>query len=144
MLSVLLLGRFNIRFDDTSITDIESPRLQSLLAYLMLNRDSPQSRAHLAFLFWPDTTEDQARANLRNLLHTLRHTLPNADDYLVVSVQTIQWRSDSQFSLDVMDFERALKEAEKISQKGEYGSIRKALEKAVALYTGPVQTNGQL
>jgi DNA-binding SARP family transcriptional activator/tetratricopeptide (TPR) repeat protein len=136
MLSVLLLGRFNIRFDDTSITDIESPRLQSLLAYLILNRDSPQSRAHLAFLFWPDTTEDQARANLRNLLHTLRHTLPNADDYLVVSVQTIQWRSDSQFSLDVMDFEEALTEAEKISQKGEYVSIRKALEKAVAFYTG--------
>jgi DNA-binding SARP family transcriptional activator len=136
MLSVLLLGRFNIRFDDTSITDIESPRLQSLLAYLILNRDSPQSRAHLAFLFWPDTTEDQARANLRNLLHTLRHTLPNADDYLVVSVQTIQWRPDSQFSLDAVDFENALNEAQYISQKSEYGSIRKALEKAVALYTG--------
>ncbi len=136
MLSVSLLGRFNIRCDDAPVTDIESPRLQSLLAYLVLNRDSPQSRAHLAFLFWPDTTEDQARANLRNLLHTLRHTLPNADDYLAASVQTIQWRSESEFSLDVVDFEKAVNEAESIGEKGENVSKNKVLEKAIALYTG--------
>jgi DNA-binding SARP family transcriptional activator len=72
---------------------------------------TPQSRAHLAFLFWPDTSEAQARTNLRNLLHSLRHALSSLDSYLDVSVQTLQWRSDQPFSLDVLDFESLLKPA---------------------------------
>ena len=47
-------------------------RLQSLLAYLVMHRDSPQARQHLAFLFWPDASEAQARANLRKALYELR------------------------------------------------------------------------
>ena len=118
MLSVSLLGDFCIRHDEAPVMDIDTPRLQSLLAYLMLHRDAPQSRAHLAFLFWPDTTEAQARTNLRNLLHHLRHALPDANSYLDVSVQTLQWRSDAPFALDVADFETALAHAEQAATDG--------------------------
>ena len=90
MLSISLLGDFCIRHDDVPVTDLDTPRLQSLLAYLLLHRDAPQPRAHMAFLFWPDTTEAQARTNLRYLLHHLRRALPNADSYLATSVQTLQ------------------------------------------------------
>jgi len=81
MLSVSLLGDFCIQHDNAPVTDVDTPRLQSLLAYLILHRDFPQSRAYLAFLFWPDTSESQARTNLRNLLHYLRGALPDADRY---------------------------------------------------------------
>ena len=37
----------------------------SLLAYLLFHRDTPQPRQHLAFLLWPDSSESQARTNLR-------------------------------------------------------------------------------
>ena len=72
MVSLNLLGDFRLLVDGAPVTAIDTPRLQSLLAYLMLHRDAPQSRAHLAFLFWPDTSDAQARTNLRNLLHQLR------------------------------------------------------------------------
>jgi DNA-binding SARP family transcriptional activator len=136
MLSVSLLGDFCIRYNETPVTDVNTPRLQSLLAYLMLHRDAPQSRAHLAFLFWPDTTEAQARTNLRNLLHYLRRVLPNADSYLDASMQTLQWRSDAPFSLDVADFDIALAHAEQVPQMSDSAAVREALERAVALYKG--------
>jgi DNA-binding SARP family transcriptional activator len=136
MLSVSLLGDFCIRHDEAPVTDVDTPRLQSLLAYLMLHRDAPQSRAHLAFLFWPDTTEAQARTNLRYLLHRLRHALPDADSYLEVNVQTLQWRSDAPFILDLADFEAALARAEQVQRKGDSAAARESLERAVALYKG--------
>src|SRR5260370_1310896 len=46
---------------------VNIPRLQSLLAYLVLHRTAPQARSHLAFLLWPDSSEAQAHSNLRQL-----------------------------------------------------------------------------
>ena len=51
---------------------LDSSRAESLLAYLLLHRDAPQPRQHLAFLLWPGSTEGQAQTNLRKVLHTLR------------------------------------------------------------------------
>lgn len=136
LLSVSLLGDFRIQYNEAPITSLDSPRLQSLLAYLILHRDAPQSRAHLAFLFWPDTTEAQARTNLRNLLHHLRHTLPDPDVHLDVGVQTLQWRSEAAFALDVADFEAALAQAEEVARTGDAVAARAAWERAVALYKG--------
>ena len=34
------------------------------------------SRVHLAGLFWPESSDEQALTNLRRELHTLRHALP--------------------------------------------------------------------
>ena len=136
MLSISLLGDFCIRHDETAVTNVDTPRLQSLLAYLMLHRDASQSRAHLAFLFWPDTTETQARTNLRNLLHHLRRSLPEADSYLEVSVQTLLWRSDVHFALDVADFESSLVKVDQLSHKNDSAIIREALECAINLYKG--------
>ena len=74
-LHVRLLGDFLLLADDVPITTFEMPRLQSLLAYLLLHHDAPQVRSHLAFVLWPDSTDAQAHANLRNILHHVRHAL---------------------------------------------------------------------
>ena len=39
----------------------------------------PPARQSLAFLLWPDSTEAQARTNLRHVLHNLRRALPDPD-----------------------------------------------------------------
>ncbi len=75
-LHISLLGEFLLVSDDTPVTTIDWPRLHSLLAYLVLHHTISQSRAHLAFLLWPDSTDAQAHTNLRNLVHRLRHSLP--------------------------------------------------------------------
>ena len=81
-LHIRLLGGFQFLINDSSLTTINSVRLRDLIACLILHRRMPQSRSELAFLFWPDSSEEQARANLRNLLHVLRQTLPEIATYL--------------------------------------------------------------
>ena len=82
-LHIRLLGGLSLTHGDGAVTAIHSPRLHSLLGYLLLHRDTPQLRQHLAFTFWPDSSEAQARNNLRQILHELRHALPDAERFLV-------------------------------------------------------------
>ena len=135
-LRICLLGDCSLFHGETPVTGVHSARLQSLLAYLVLHRSQPQSRYHLAFLFWPDSTAAQARTNLRKLLYDLRHALPDADLFLDVDVQTVQWRAGAAFTLDVADFERAIARADRAEQAAKTSSLRAALEQAVALYQG--------
>jgi DNA-binding SARP family transcriptional activator/tetratricopeptide (TPR) repeat protein len=108
MLRIQLLGSFQVSDDEKPLAKLQSDRLQALLAYLVLQRAQPLARQQLAVTFWPDTTDAQARTNLRTLLARLREALPNADQFLTVDVQTVQWRTASPFTLDVLDFEQAL------------------------------------
>jgi DNA-binding SARP family transcriptional activator len=131
MLHIRLLGDFSLAYGDELVAGINTPRLHSLLAYLVLHRDAPQLRQHLAFLFWPDTSEAQARTNLRQILHQLRHTLPNADHYLSADASTVCWRPDAAFHLDVAEFERALASADAAESEDDR---RAALERVAQLY----------
>ncbi len=108
ILQIHLLGDFHLDYGGQAVTGIATARLQALLAYLVLHRHAPQLRQHLAFLFWPDTSETQALTNLRNLLYKLRHVLPEPDHFLVQDNQALQWRPDAPCTLDVADFEAAL------------------------------------
>ena len=111
VLRVQLLGDFKLVYDDVPITGVNSARLQSLLAYLMLHADTPQLRQHLAFLLWPDTTETQARNNLRQFIYQLRHALPHSDRFLMIDAGTICWKTDENQVVDIHRFKRALSEA---------------------------------
>ena len=122
ILRIALLGEMSLQLGETSLPPLESGRAESLLAYLVLHRAAPQPRQRLAFLLWPDSTEAQARTNLRHLLHTLRRVLPDADRYLEVTARTLRWRPDAPVWLDVAAFEDAL--------------ARGALQEAVDIYSG--------
>ena len=97
-----------------------------------LHRDAPQSRAHLAFVFWPDSTEAQARGNLRTLLHRLRHALPGDATFLGVDAQTVQWHPEAPATVDLINFEDALAQA----QDADETAARQALEQAAEVYSG--------
>ena len=122
MLKLRLLGGFGIALGEDTLPPIETPRLQSLVAYLALHRDTPLPRQSLAFLLWPDSEEAQARTNLRHLLHQLKRALPHADRYLCLDTQALGWQAGAPVSIDVAEFERA--------------AAAEALEEAAALYTG--------
>ena len=64
-LCIHLLGDFLLLSDETPVTSIDLPRLQSLVAYLLLHHNVPQSRSHLAYLLWPDSTDAQAHTKRR-------------------------------------------------------------------------------
>src|SRR4051812_32662449 len=107
-LQIRLLGQLDLRYGEHSLPALDSARAESLLTYLLLHREAPQPRQHLAFLLWPDSTEQQARTNLRHVLHTLRRALPDCDRFLDVQSRTLQWRIDAPFWLDVAAFEGVL------------------------------------
>ena len=136
ILNVQLLGDFRLTYGEEPVMDVNTSRLQSLLAYLLVHRTAPQSRHHLAFLFWPDSTEAQALTNLRNLLYRLRRALPDADRFLSTDGQTLQWQADGPFTLDVAAFEDALTQAKGAEQSGDATAAHVALEEAAALYQG--------
>ncbi len=133
-LHIRLLGDFSLIYADQQVTSLNTMRLQSLLAYLMLHRDAPQQRQHLAFLFWPDTTEAQARNNLRQLLHQLRQVFPAVEHFLSADTHTLYWHPVTPFRLDVAEFEQALTEA--AAQGNGQLALQSALEQADSLYRG--------
>src|SRR5574341_2224029 len=125
-LYVQLLGDFRLAYGDETVTGLKTTRLKSLLAYLVLHRNAPQPRQRLAFLFWPDASEEQARNNLRNLLHFLRRMLPESERFLLADTQTLQWNPNAHFTLDVDQFTQAVA----------YSGSRFELQQAISLYSG--------
>src|SRR5215469_7872881 len=132
-LEIRLLGDFSLIYADRQVTSLNTMRLQSLLAYLVLHRDVPQHRQHLAFLFWPGTTEAQARNNLRQLLHQLRQAFPDVEQFLSADTHTLHWRPVTPFHLDVAEFEQALTEAAAATQHNDLHALQAALEQADSL-----------
>jgi DNA-binding SARP family transcriptional activator/tetratricopeptide (TPR) repeat protein len=131
---VRLLGGFSLTADGTTIERINTARLQSLIAYLALHRGTPQLRQHLAYLFWPDSTEAQARNNLRQLLHALRTTLPEVSAFLTVDSRTVCWRGDAPLWLDIEEFERACGTIERAERQPDDAAWREAGERVVECY----------
>jgi DNA-binding SARP family transcriptional activator len=131
-LRVRLLGGLDVRLGEEPLPPLDSARAESLLGYLLLHRDAPQTRQHLAFLLWPDSTEPQARTNLRHVLHHLRHALPDPDCFLAITPRTLQWRMDAPSWLDVAAFDAALTRAERGSDEEAFAALREA----VTLYAG--------
>lgn len=138
ILQIQLLGHFQILYEGEHLDTIKQPRLQSLVAYCLLHRHQALARQQLAFLFWPDSPEELARNSLRNLLHQLRHALPTADDFIYIDSQSVRWRTDAPFALDVADFEALLRQAE--TEKDESNQIA-ALQQAMMLYQGHLFPN---
>ncbi len=130
VLQVTLLGIFRLRYDSEAITPLTSARLQSLFAFIILHRESPISRQQLAAIIWPESSETQARTNLRNLIHQLRHAIPFIDDFIRFELNSLEWRNESPYSLDVEVFERRL------AINPGHGLQRETLEQALGLYGG--------
>ncbi len=132
-LEIRLFGQLRIRLDGQPITTVNTNRLRSLLAYLLLHGDAPQSREYLAFLLWPESEEAQARTNLRQLLHHLRRAIPG-DPMILSDGATIQWRTVSGCRVDVLEFAKRLEHARDAQRRKDAAEERAALEEAVSLY----------
>jgi DNA-binding SARP family transcriptional activator len=138
-LHIHLLGDFLLLSGDTPVKTVTVPRLQSLLAYLTLHRNAPQDRSHLSFLLWPDSTEAQAHTNLRKLLYQLRQSLPDADHFLYADNHSLQWLpacADASWTLDTLEVEQALVQAEQAKHVQDMTAMRRALERVMRLYRG--------
>lgn len=136
-LHLQLFGEFYLTYHDAPLTAFNTPKLQLLLAYLVLHREAPQSRQAIAYLFWPESNDSQARTNLRNLIHLLRNSLPEAEQFLRIDNQTLQWRADSPFTLDVATFDQGVASA---ASSQDPATAQALLKECLPLYRGELLT----
>ena len=136
VLQVQLFGAFRLVYNGEPVVGINTRRLQSLLAYLIINSATPQLRQHVAFRLWPDSSESNARNSLRQFLHQLRGILPEPDRFLAVDTNTLWWRRDEAQIVDVWVFEQALAEAGEAELRNDRAGVRQTLGRVVAQYQG--------
>ena len=129
-----LLGSLRLTIGSKLLNSVKTSRLQSLLAFLVLQGGAARSREHLASLLWPESGGAQARTNLRQLLHQLRRALPPGCPFLAIDNHTVCWRLDSACSVDVIEFQAAAARAADAERKGALSAAREALEEAVRVY----------
>ena len=127
-LKLSLLGVIEATLDGKSLSGIKTDKARALLIYLAVERSRAHRRQSLAGMLWPDYPEEGARANLRHALANLRQVLgeeQNKTSFLRVEGETLQLNPESDYWLDVADFERLAAGSEVVD-----------LEAAVALYRG--------
>jgi DNA-binding SARP family transcriptional activator/predicted ATPase len=129
-----LFGNLRISFAGRPVTAVNTNRLHSLIAYLILHGDAPQPRERLAFMLWPASLESQARTNLRQLLHHLKRALPAECNVLVANHFAVRWRQDVPCEIDVVDFQAAIAEADSAQAENDRTREIQSLTTAAQLY----------
>jgi DNA-binding SARP family transcriptional activator/predicted ATPase len=131
---IRLFGNLRISIAGQPVTAINTNRLHSLIAYLVLHADTPQPRERLAFLLWPGSRESQARTNLRQLLHNLKRALPAECDSLVTDHFTVQWRQNASCTVDTVEFQVAIAEGAAAREANNRAREIECLKTAAQLY----------
>lgn len=114
MLRLTLFSHFRATLDNEPLS-FPTQSVSALVAYLILEQRTPQPRAHVATLLWPDSTEAQGRRNLRQTLLRLRQTVPDTavgDPFILTIHDTLQWNPVYPAEIDVHQFERQMAQAE--------------------------------
>ncbi|MFN2163706.1 MAG: ATP-binding protein [Candidatus Promineifilaceae bacterium] len=106
-LEISLFGPIQVASGGQPANAFESDKVRALLAYLAVESDQPHRRETLAAMLWPEKPETAARTNLRHALANLRHVIGDQDavpPYLLITRQTIQFNTQSDYTLDVTHF----------------------------------------
>ncbi|HXQ39359.1 MAG TPA: BTAD domain-containing putative transcriptional regulator, partial [Anaerolineales bacterium] len=107
MLEVRLIGTFEVKWEGKPVI-ISSRIAQSLFSYLILNAGTSYRREKLSGMFWPDLTEEKARAYLRHELWRIRKALSSKpkSDYLIADDINISFNAFVEYWLDVRALEK--------------------------------------
>ena len=133
-LEIRALGGLTVHSEATTIT-FETHKDAALLVYLACTgRTHP--REALAEMLWEDRTQSQALANLRHVLTQLRQRV---DPYVTISRQSVAMNPDSEWWLDVTDFERQLDAA---GDQGLSGLARARLSQLLIYLGSPLVALG--
>jgi DNA-binding SARP family transcriptional activator len=111
LLRIDLLGRFRISVDGEPAADPVSSRGRELLTLLVLQGGELVPRERVASRLWPESTEAQARTNLRRELHQLRRVLPESERAIDMRGAHLALRLGDGVSSDLHDVRAALARA---------------------------------
>ncbi len=93
--------------DGRPVSRFEYNKVRALLAYLIVESESPHRREALAGLLWPDQSEKAALDSLRNALAKLRQSIGDQEaqpPYLLITKDSILFNQASDHWLDKTHF----------------------------------------
>jgi predicted ATPase/DNA-binding SARP family transcriptional activator len=116
ILALSFLGPFEAFLDQRQITRFRTKTVQALLAYLVVEAESPPGREFLSELLWPGMPLASGRKNLRQTLYELRQLFPEISTIggestaplFLADRQTIQLNHQCQIDLDIDAFKHHL------------------------------------
>jgi DNA-binding SARP family transcriptional activator len=132
-LSLSLLGPFQATLDGEPIGEFESNKSRALLVYLAVESGRLHRREYVADLLWPESPGRGSLSNLRYTLSNLRQAIGDrqADPpFLLISRDTLQFNTDSDYWLDVAAFRDLATSGQPDQEEIDL------LEQALALYRG--------
>jgi DNA-binding SARP family transcriptional activator/predicted ATPase/Tfp pilus assembly protein PilF len=125
-LELALLGQADVHLDGEPVTGFGASKAEALLFYLAVT-GLPHSRSALAGMLWRDMPESDALMNLRQVLASLRRLV---GPHLHITRQTVRFRRDHPYWLDVEDFETG------VTGPTDKETAVEGMKAAVALYRG--------
>ena len=135
-LRIHLFGGIRLWRGDRELTAFRSRKVALLLAYLLMDRTRLHGRVELATLLFPEQGEARARANLRTTLCHLKKLLHGeggpGEPHLRITPQAIGFNPESDYRLDVEEFEALLERADRAAPPRAYALRCRALR----LYRG--------
>lgn len=139
MLQIFFFGQVKIIHLDLSTPNKITRAGQTLLAYLLLQRDRSHPRELLADLFWGDHSQDRARRCLNSALWRLRRVLepegvPRGTYLLTETVGEVAFNLQSDYWLDVAVFEDQVNKALSKPVQNLQTEDVQALKSALSLY----------
>ncbi len=135
MLHVSLLGEQTITDSRAGAVRLRSSRTAALVGFLAAHAGSPQTRQHIAGLFWPDSTDAQALTNLRRELHNLRQVLGD-EPSLVVTSRDLCWRDTETCGVDLRTFDVERRAALAAAESGDSDAVLAHASHAIAQHKG--------
>jgi DNA-binding SARP family transcriptional activator len=135
VLEIRLLGEQRVARAPDAAGRQPSSRALELLAHLVLHAGAPQARPRLAGVLWPESTEAQARTNLRRELHHLRALLDD-DPSLVVRSTALLWCDAPSCRVDVRVFDTERAAALRAREARDRAGVLRHAQTAIAEYRG--------
>lgn len=134
---VQMLGPFSLAIHDSPFK-LPGSRGLSLLKYLLLRHDQDVPREILMDIFWPEADPEAARNNLNVAMHSLRQALRTVTKVAITRFEDGAYglAADLEIWLDVDEFERCVKEGQRLETRGELAAAVAEYEIAVDLYQG--------
>lgn len=96
MIRLTLFGAFQLTVKGEARTFFRSDTVRALLAYLVLEGQTPLDRTQVAEFFWPDYLPQTRLNSLRVALHNLRQLLRPLDDLLTTDRKQVLFYADPQ------------------------------------------------
>ena len=127
LLTIRLFGAFSAARNDAPLPRARSRTVQWMLAFLTLRHGQALDRDWLAGVFWPNSPEPGALANLRRGLNDLRRMLGGDAYRLNAPTSRTVCLDLAGASVDVVEFDAAIRAGDATS-----------MERAIGLYRGPL------